>query len=316
MAKEFEDREKEILKSYEKMPSPRGSQWREYLKHQSKLMKEKFAVYTNRRYARLDFDKHIKTSKQIATMARRVTKNKPSLVALGAGYGDKMARKLANGIKNLDHSDVVFVNVDVTSQTCPNCFKKFPRYTKRHRFKVCRGCTRDAVLNFPMPELIVTHKSKKEMKELTNNELLVRNQNKHVARVYRDPESGELQSMKKNYFKKNWPVKPVNGNQMEHAAAATDETLDDEVKVEDLSDFTEKQLLDWLYQQHCYFPGDEQPPKKKCKFVIVWQRDIAACKCILYKGKYGKYWILILVSVLIYFFISFFQLIVSSSDIN
>ena len=143
----------------------RGSQWKEYLRHQFKYMQQKLDIYANRRYVRLDFDKYIKTSKQIAKMAKRVTNNKPSLVAIGSGYGDKMAHKLSNAIKNLGHSDVVMVNEDFTSQVCPNCFRKFKKYSKRHRFKKCVECTRNAALNFPMPELIVTHKSKREMKE-------------------------------------------------------------------------------------------------------------------------------------------------------
>lgn len=48
---------------YLKMPSPRTSTWREYIRHRLTVMKRGIEVYTTEKYTRLRFDKYIESNR-------------------------------------------------------------------------------------------------------------------------------------------------------------------------------------------------------------------------------------------------------------
>ena len=163
------------LNSYPEIPSARVPGYKTFTEHKLKMFGIGMDTFASRSYARLSFDKYVWTNKISDETALNLTKNQPSLIALGAVEmspnspigikGTKRApgtRRLVNSIKNLGHSDVMYVNEDYTSQTCANCHRKFPKHTRSHRFKVCVKCPRNAV--YPQtkyPRLLVTKKSKR-----------------------------------------------------------------------------------------------------------------------------------------------------------
>lgn len=250
------------------MPSPRGQHWASYILHRCEMMVEGIGAYAKRKYARLSFDKYIESNRERDFLAMMITKNKPSLVLIGAAempanspIGIKKnkrcpgTRHLMNSIKKLHHSDVVLVNEDYTSQTCANCFKKFPRHTKSNRFKVCQGCTRDADAHTALPSLIVTKKSRRRQQIDRVVKRLIARGVMNPANQPAEFQRGRLKSQKM-YFLKKWHSNPANGVQMEDDAAAIDQS--------------------------------EQPQQQQQgnrPFSIVWHRDIVAAKCIMYKGK-------------------------------
>lgn len=262
----FTEREQRDREGYDTMPSPQGVLWMDYVQHRLRMMKPGLSVFANRRYARLAFDKYIESHREQDFLARKITKNQPSLIFVG---GVEMApnspigikknkrcpgtRHLETSIKKLHHSDVVRVNEDCTSQTCADCFRKFPRETKPNRFKVCKPCPRDSFRfgGLVLPPMIVTKKSRRRQKKDRLVKRLVMMGIMDPAKQPQEFQLGRLESQKM-YFWKNWHLNPANGVQMEDNAADNDQP-----------------------------PLQQQP--RACP--IVWHRDVVAARCMIYKGK-------------------------------
>jgi hypothetical protein len=259
------------------IPSPRGANWRNYVIHRIKMMEDGLDTYARRRYARLSLDKYIESQRERDMMAKAITKNKPSLIIIGdvdlpanSPIGKKKTkrcpgtRKLENSIKKLHHSDVVRVNEDYTSQNCASCMTKFPIHTKRYRFKTCKNCPRNAPIPaeiaeyMSFPKLIITKKSRRRkkldraVKKCINRGII------NQATLGPEFQPGRLASPKM-YFRKTWPLNPVNAVQVE----------DDDANNNDQHPDEEQQ--------------QQQQQQRPC--TIVWHRDIVAARCIMYKGK-------------------------------
>lgn len=69
--KQFEERDRNDRSRYERMPSPKGGNWRDYIRHRMTIMKEAITTYTTHQYTRLKFDKYIeenRTSDKVAAL--------------------------------------------------------------------------------------------------------------------------------------------------------------------------------------------------------------------------------------------------------
>lgn len=258
------DRENRV--KYPVMPSPRGIHWVHYIKHRLCMLERGMEAYARRRYARLSFDKHCESQREQDLLAGQITKNEPSLVMIGGAQispsspiGIKKnkrtpgTRKIQVSIKKLGHSEVILVNEEYTSQVCANCFKKFPKHIYKHRFKACKGCTRDSLLS--LPPLIVTKKCRRRKQLDSAVKRLVARGIINQQNQSDEFQPGRLESSKM-YFEKNWPLNPADEAQMgDEAVAVTDQ------------------------------PEQQQQPAPRA-FCIVWHRDIVAARCIMYKGKW------------------------------
>lgn len=167
------------LASYPLVPSPRGTIWKSYIQHRLKMLHDGMAAYATRRYARLDLDHYIESNREMDKITVEITNNQPSIIFLGGAplapnrpIGIKRrkrcpgTRKFLVSVKKLGHSIVIFVDEYNTSQTCANCFRRFPRNTKPHRFKVCRGCDADPNVNPLLANRIITQRGKRTMQML------------------------------------------------------------------------------------------------------------------------------------------------------
>lgn len=92
-SKEPFDREE----NYPSIPSPRGVNWKNYLKHGLTILKVGLAAYTQRRYARLSFNNYIKSEGEKVWLVKSITKNEQSIGNIGAV---EMAANLPFGIKD------------------------------------------------------------------------------------------------------------------------------------------------------------------------------------------------------------------------
>lgn len=73
--REFEENDRNDRTKYERMPSPKGSNWYDYVKHRLTISKKAIAVYTTEKYTRLRFDKYIESNRvcdKIAAMLVRL----------------------------------------------------------------------------------------------------------------------------------------------------------------------------------------------------------------------------------------------------
>lgn len=290
MTAEFIKAEQEDLKSYPKMPSPRTAECENYIRHKLKLFDLGMKTYARRRYARLSFDKYIWANKMNDAMAEFITKNEPSLVALGAaemspdspigikkGKRAPGTRHLENSIKKLGHSDVLRVNEDYTSQHCGDCHRKFPKNIYRNRFKVCVNCPRfceqckhDGMYeHLPLPKLIVSKKSRRRKRFQRIVERMLTNDIIGAAEVKGEFVAGRLASTKM-YFVKKWPLNP--DDELKKAADAAGEVL---------------YVIDGTTEEYTKLEREYLRVMAR-PFSIVWHRDIVASRCIWYRGKKEK----------------------------
>lgn len=74
---EFEENDRNDRTRYERMPSPKGSNWQDYVIHRLRILKKAEEVYTTEKYTRLRFDKYIESNRvsdKIAAMLVRICK--------------------------------------------------------------------------------------------------------------------------------------------------------------------------------------------------------------------------------------------------
>lgn len=73
----FEENDRNDRTQYERMPSPKGSNWRDYITHRLRILKKAEEVYTTEKYTRLRFDKYIESNRvsdKVAAMLVRIHK--------------------------------------------------------------------------------------------------------------------------------------------------------------------------------------------------------------------------------------------------
>lgn len=118
--------------------------WLDYIEHRLKWFNDGIAVYTSKKYARLNLDKHIKTQRTIDKAVNRLVGNKPSLVCLGdAEYKPDSrirhkhircpgTRKIQVFLRKKRNCDILMVDEYNTLQVCGLCDKKFEKSV--HKF--------------------------------------------------------------------------------------------------------------------------------------------------------------------------------------
>ena len=274
----YTDQERyDLTTSYPRIPSPRGEDYWEYIQHRMKMLPNGIAAYATRQYARLSLDKYIQTNRECDEIAVNITQNQPSAVYIGAAelhpnrpIGIKKqkrcpgTRKLLTSIKKLGHSVVIFVDEYFTSQTCANCFGRFPRATRQNRFKVCRGCN-PTDPSARLPTGIVTQHSKRQLQAqrrhvknvLKNHIDQVHFEDHHLFEgvektVKRFQELYHRLVSKVSIYRKNWQPIAANHGLNDNAANIELQT-------------------------------DQQQQRRRGR-TVVWHRDIVAARCILYKG--------------------------------
>ncbi|XP_031619854.1 uncharacterized protein LOC116338607 [Contarinia nasturtii] len=143
---------------------------------------------------------------------------------------------------------------------------KFPKETKKFRFKACKNCPRNAPIPLEiakymsLPPLIVSKKGSRRktldrcVKKLIDRGLV------NQANLPKESKPERLASPKMYYWK-NWPLNSVNALQMGHDAANTNDH--------------HQQQQQKPEQEHKY---------RELRFTIVWHRDIVAARCIMYKA--------------------------------
>lgn len=71
----FEEADRNDRTRYAQMPCPKGENWRDYITHRLRIMKEAIATYTTAKYSRLRFDRYIESNRvcdKIAALLVRV----------------------------------------------------------------------------------------------------------------------------------------------------------------------------------------------------------------------------------------------------
>lgn len=61
--RQFVEFERNDRNRYARMPSPKGENWEDYIKHRLRIMKKAIAVYTSKKYTHLRFDKYIESNR-------------------------------------------------------------------------------------------------------------------------------------------------------------------------------------------------------------------------------------------------------------
>ena len=220
-----------------------------YIEHRVKMLKPGMEVYTQRKYIRLNLDKHIEEHRASDCIAAFLTRKLPSLIFLGAaqmapnspiGIKKRLrcpgVRKLLNSFKKLHNCVVVMVDEFKTSQTCAKCFRPFDRRTSKDRYKVCHQCIpneADMTTDKHLGHAVISKKSNRKYQRERRAKV------EEYRRLNLNPyfSHGLVSKLKISF--KNWQLN-------------TDNT--------------------WTDSDH--------PHQLK----TVWHRDIVAAKCILYKG--------------------------------
>lgn len=192
------------------MPSPRGRYWRSYIENRMRLLRRGLDAYATQQYARHDLHHYIESNRESDKVAAIITNNMPTMIYLGGAemspnrpIGIKRrkrcpgTRKFLVSVGKLGHSRVKFVDEYFTSQTCGNCFGRFPRNTRHMRFKYCRNCVANPEAG--LPPKIITPLAKR-----------VRNEIKRYQR--NNPNDPRDPVPKMTSFYKTWPLNDVDIN--------------------------------------------------------------------------------------------------------
>jgi hypothetical protein len=71
----FEESDRNDRTKYALMPSPKGDNWFDYVKHRLTCLKKGMAAYTTARYTRLRFDKYIEANRISDRIAALIVRN-------------------------------------------------------------------------------------------------------------------------------------------------------------------------------------------------------------------------------------------------
>ena len=255
---------------YAQMPSPKGSNWPDYVHHRLRMFENAIDTYTTEKYANLRFNKYINSVQASDQKAGELVNYQSSIVYFGASETPANSpikikkhmrapgsRKLINSFNKRRNVVIIPVNENYTSQTCGRCLGRFNRTYRSHRFKVCQNCRsrHEAML----PSMVVTMKGKRRQREDRLNNFIMRcdaNENgTHPNQSIMDTLLSKVL-----IHRYEWLVNPENGD------------------MEDVS-FVDSVVRD----QSEYLTAGVQPNPWIKK--TVWNRDIVAAKCILIKGK-------------------------------
>lgn len=237
------------------------------------MLDDGMSAYARRTYARLDLDHYIQSNRASDKIAVELTKNQPSMIYFGGAslapnrpIGLKKrkrcpgTRKFVVSVKKLGHSRIKFVDEYYTSQTCPNCFKRFPQNTRRHRFKLCKECDPPASMQEGgLPKEIITRISKRAMQF---DRKLVRNF-PHI-------------------FLERTPPR----NQRNVGNAAQPNVQIQQRYVPSIIVYSKEwPRNDAVFHELDLGAVSENSEQKQKLPSVVWHRDISAAKCIMYKGE-------------------------------
>ncbi|XP_031638848.1 uncharacterized protein LOC116350970 [Contarinia nasturtii] len=284
---------------YQRMPSPLGTLWTDYICHRIKMLKKGMDVYTTPKYARLKFDKYVESNSTIDKLCGTLVNHQAALIHLGNADMSPNSpirikkhvrcpgtRKLLKGFRKRGNCVVRKVDEYFTSQTCAKCGGRFDPNTKSNRFKVCENCApvpNSIMANF-LPSKIVAQLSKRRLKynkvyiEESLAVFLARGEmTEHDFDIIAD----RLLS-KVAVYPKKWQVNAVSGV-LEYADVKVDQqphAVDDE---------NAAGIDGEVAQQPCAVDDEcmtEIDDKQQPMIVhqTTWDRDIVAAKCILIKG--------------------------------
>ncbi|XP_031631483.1 uncharacterized protein LOC116345884 [Contarinia nasturtii] len=271
---------------YQRMPSPLGILWIDYVHHRIKMLKKGMAVYTTPKYTLLQFDKYVESNRTVDKLTGNLVNHKAAIIHMGNAEISPNScirikkhvrapgtRKLLKGFRKRRNCRVRKTDEWGTSQHCAKCGRRFNPATKSHRFKVCENCGAepDSIFAEYLPSKIVAQRSKRQLRY-----------NKDVVELYlmrfwaeglmTEQEfdiAAERLLSKVAVYPKNWQVNTVSGK-LEYAQVNADApyatvqqpyAVDDENELE----IEDKQLLMAVHKTS-------------------WDRDIVAAKCILIKG--------------------------------
>lgn len=171
------DRNDRLL--YATTPSPKSVNWLEFIIHRMKIFNRGIATYTDRRYARLNFDKYISTQKVMDNMTNRLVGNDTSLVCIGATDFHPSApikkyvrcpgvKKIRAFLKKKRNSHVLLIDEYNTSKVCAKCHSNFDREFHKMlegrgiRYRICWNCRREG-RDIEPARIIVTDKSRRQI---------------------------------------------------------------------------------------------------------------------------------------------------------
>lgn len=247
-----------VARTIGQMPSPRNTTWQHYIGHRLRMSTDGITTYTQRKYARLQLDKHIEWHRAIDRIAAKLVNHKSALIFVGAGGNDANSpirikkhvkcpgtRKLVHTLKRRSNCVIRMVDEWMTSQHCGKCFTRFPQWTRPKRYKQCDNCVPDERLG--ITELIVTNVSKRVLQF-----------ERAIMRV--------------------WRQMAQDGN----AIAATLMGRNQKRLV------SAKQRFRKTGQPNAMEAASEEAARPQEVQKTVWHRDISAARLILYKGTLNE----------------------------
>ncbi|XP_055321799.1 uncharacterized protein LOC129577947 [Sitodiplosis mosellana] len=272
---QFEESDRNNRVRYDRMPSPKGSNWRDYIQHRLTIMKKAIAVYTTKKYTRLSFDHYIESNRVSDKVAAMLTNRKRCIINIGASQPPANSpiqikkhvrcpgvRKLVKSFKKMEGNVIRFVNEARSSRLCARCFEPFPLSTLNDRVKVCEWCMPDQD-DWPdgmkLPEKIVAAKSKRKLRSERRAMRQAAVQNPNQPRGF---------VSKVICYRKNWQQNAANG---------MDDNVEERRGV--IIHDAELGIIEYTDEYVPEDPVDDSPVLK-----TVWQRDISAAKLILYRG--------------------------------
>lgn len=268
----YEQADRNDRQLYATMPSPKGSNWTDYVQHRLKMLEFGVATYSSEKYTGLRFNKYIHSVRASDEKAGELVGYQSAIVFFGASETPPNCpirikkhvrapggRKLLASFKKRANVVVVPTNEDFTSQTCARCYGRFRKSTRSHRFKVCQNCqpNHSALL----PTMVATMKSRRLYRIDRLHYHFLEQQSMENAAQPDQPAESLLSKVRTHHYE--WRVNPATGV-MENA------TID---QLNGNSSNQEKYVTD---------ASQQYPWIRK----TVWNRDIVAAKCILIKGVY------------------------------
>ena len=235
------------LRNYERVPSPRGELWMLYIELQMHLLPIGIATFGTRKYARLLLDKYIESNRESDETAKLITENRPSLIMLG---GAELHPSRPIGIKR--------------RKRCPGTRKLVVSIKKLHHSRVifvdeyftsqtCPNCFGRFAQNTRKNRIKICKKCKPTNPHIGEAQL----PNKIVTQL------GKKALEVARFLWRMDIDKYPSVRMVEHGARRVSKVV--------------------TYRKN-WQPAPNGQLKGK---TVVWHRDIAAARCILYKGKHS-----------------------------